>query len=250
MSIRVLVNGAKGNMGRQCVAAVEAEPGLELVGQADVTDDLKASIARSQAQVVIDFTTPDAAFPNASAIIEAGVHPVIGTTGFTPEQVFQLQQRCADRKLGGLIAPNFALGAVLMMRFAEEAARFMPHVEIIELHHDGKAEAPSGTAVMTAERIGKVRPRRPAPKVESRELKPGARGAQGYAVPIHSVRLPGHVAHQEVILGGLGESLRLRHDSVSRESFMPGVMLAARKVVTLDRLVYGLESLLFDDGAT
>lgn len=250
MPIRVLVSGAKGQMGQQSVAAVRAEAEMELVGESDLGDDLAEIIGSSGAQVVIDFTSPDAAYPNASIIIEAGVHPVIGTTGFKPEEVTQLQERCRKQKLGGVIAPNFALGAVLMMRFAQEAARFMPYVEIIELHHDGKAEAPSGTSIATAERIALVRPERPALKVESRELKPGARGAQGYPVPIHSVRLPGHVAHQEVILGGLGESLRIRHDSISRESFMPGVMLAVKKVVTLKELVHGLEPLLFSEGGS
>jgi 4-hydroxy-tetrahydrodipicolinate reductase len=244
MSIRVLVNGAKGRMGSQTVQAVSADTALELVGQTDLGDDLARAIADCGAQVVVDFTHPSSAFANAKTIVEAGVHPVIGTTGFTPEQVTELQARSKERKLGGLIAPNFALGAVLMMRFAAEAARYLPHVEIIELHHDGKAEAPSGTAVRTAELIQAARPQAPSPAVESRELKPGARGARGYAVPIHSIRLPGHVAHQEVILAGLGEALRLRHDSISRECFMPGVVLAIKKVVGLDRLVHGLEHLL------
>ena len=250
MAIRVLVNGAKGNMGRQTVLAVQADAALELVGQTDLGDDLAGAIRSTQAQVVIDFTAPTAAFANASAIVAAGVHPVVGTTGFKPEELAQLQTRCRERKLGGVIAPNFALGALLMMRFAAEAAKFLPHVEIIELHHDGKAEAPSGTAIATAERIAAARPQRPAPKVESKELQPGARGTKGYAVPIHSVRLPGHVAHQEVILGGLGETLRIRHDTISRESFMPGVLLAVKKVISATELFYGLEPLLFDGSDT
>ena len=196
------------------------------------------------ARVVVDFTHPGCALANAEAIIGAGAHPVIGTTGFSPEQIVTLQQQCEALGLGGLIAPNFAIGAVLMMRFAAEAARHLPHVEIIELHHDAKAEAPSGTAIKTAELIAAARPQAPTPKVQSRERSPGALGARGYPVPIHSVRLPGHVAHQEVILGGLGESLRIRHDSISRESFMPGVVLAIKRVPTLKQLFYGLEHLL------
>ncbi len=244
MTIPVLVNGAKGRMGQQTVQAVEADPELQLVGATDLGDDLAAAIADSGARVVIDFTHPESAFANAEVIIAAGAHPVIGTTGFTSEQIETLQGQCAAKKLGGLIAPNFAVGAVLMMQFAAEAARHLPHVEIIELHHDGKAEAPSGTAIKTAELIRAARPQAPPPKVKETELSVGARGARDYPVPIHSVRLPGHVAHQEVILGGLGESLRIRHDSISRESFMPGVTLAARKVVDLQELFYGLEHLL------
>jgi 4-hydroxy-tetrahydrodipicolinate reductase len=244
MTIRVLVNGAKGRMGGQVVQAVRGDGELELAGQTDLGDDLRAQIKATRAQVVVDFTTPAAAFANATAIVDAGAHPVIGTTGFKPAEIQALQERCRERKLGGLIAPNFALGAVLMMRFAAEAARHLTHVEIIELHHDGKAEAPSGTAIKTAEMIQAARPIAPRPQVESKELAPGARGARAWTVPIHSVRLPGHVAHQEVILGGLGETLRIRHDSISRESFMPGVVLGIKKVVELKELIYGLEHLL------
>jgi len=244
MAIRVLVNGAKGRMGVQVVQAVQQDAELELVGQTDLGDDLAAAIAASKAQAVVDFTTPTAAFLNAQTVIRAGAHPVFGTTGFKPEQIEALRAQCREKRLGGLIAPNFAIGAVLMMRFAAEAAKYMPYVEIIELHHDGKADAPSGTAIKTAEMIQAVRPNPPALKVESKELLPGARGTRGYPVPIHSVRLPGHVAHQEVILGGLGETLRIRHDSISRECFMPGVVFGIKKVVGLKELIYGLEHLL------
>ena len=243
-SIRVIVNGAKGRMGQQTVQAVQEADGLELVASCDMEDDLAAEIAATEAQVVVDFTQPDSAFGNAKTIIQSGAHPVIGTTGFAPEEIDQLTAMCAEKKLGGLVAPNFAIGAVLMMQFAAEAARHLPHVEIIEIHHDGKAEAPSGTAIKTAQLIEASRGAAPPAKVVETELSPGARGTKEYAVPIHSVRLPGHVAHQEVVLGGHGESLRIRHDSISRESFMPGVVLAVRKVVDLDHLVYGLEHLL------
>jgi 4-hydroxy-tetrahydrodipicolinate reductase len=244
MGIRVLVNGAKGRMGRQVVAAVQADPETDLVGETDLGDDMAGAIAAGKAQVVVDFTHPSSAYENAKTILAAGAHPVVGTTGFTPQQIADLQARAEKQHLGGLIAPNFAIGAVLMMRFSAEAARFLPHVEIIELHHDGKAEAPSGTAIKTAELIAEVRPKAPPLLVESKELAPGARGTRSYAVPIHSVRLPGHVAHQEVILGGLGETLRIRHDSVSRECFMPGVLLAVKRAPGLDKLYYGLEHLL------
>jgi 4-hydroxy-tetrahydrodipicolinate reductase len=244
MAIRVLVNGAKGRMGTLVAQAVRQDAELELVGETDLGDDLAGTIASSRAQVVVDFTAPAAAFPNAQIVIRAGAHPVFGTTGFLPEQIAALQAQCGGKQLGGLIAPNFAIGAVLMMRFAAEAARYLPNVEIIELHHDGKAEAPSGTAIKTAEMIAERRPKAPPLKVESKELAPGARGTRAYAVPIHSVRLPGHVAHQEVILGGVGETLRIRHDTVSRESFMPGVLFGIKKVVGLKELVYGLEHLL------
>lgn len=245
MTIRVIVNGAKGRMGAESVKAVEAAEGLTLVAACDIGDDLAGAIQDHNAQVVVDFTHPDCAYANARIIVESGAHPVIGTTGFKPEEVDTLTAMCAERELGGLLAPNFAIGAVLMMRFAAEASKHLPHVEIIELHHDAKAEAPSGTAIKTAQGIQAARGAAPAAKVKETELAPGARGTKdAYGVPIHSVRLPGHVAHQEVVLGGLGESLRIRHDSINRESFMPGVVLAARKVVELKTLVYGLEHLL------
>lgn len=244
MQIRVLVNGAKGRMGIQTVDAILGDPRTELVGQTDMGDNLALAIGEAKAHVVVDFTHPSCAFINAEIILTAGAHPVIGTTGFTTEQIASLQKQAQGLGRGGVVAPNFAIGAVLMMRFAAEAARHLPHVEIIELHHDGKADAPSGTAIKTAELIAAARPEAPPPLVESRELAPGARGARAWSVPIHSVRLPGHVAHQEVILGGLGETLRIRHDSISRESFMPGVLLAINKVPNLDRLYYGLEHLL------
>jgi 4-hydroxy-tetrahydrodipicolinate reductase len=223
---------------------VQADGETELVGETDLGDDLAGAIRGSGAQVVVDFTHPSSAYDNAKTILAAGARPVVGTTGFTPQQIADLQARAEKLGLGGLIAPNFAIGAVLMMRFAAEAARWLPHVEIIELHHDGKAEAPSGTAIKTAELIAEARPKAPPPQVESKELAPGARGARAWPVPIHSVRLPGHVAHQEVILGGLGEALRIRHDSISRECFMPGVLLAVKKAPALKQLFYGLEHLL------
>ncbi len=244
MTIRVLVNGAEGRMGREVCATVEDDPELELVGGTDLGDDMAAALSDSGAQVAVDFTVAGSGYTNARTMIAAGVRPVIGTSGIQPGELSDLEHLCREKALGGIIAPNFAIGAVLMMRFAAEAARHLPHVEIIELHHDRKADAPSGTAVKTAQMIEATRPNAPPPKVQETELAPGARGTKIYPVIIHSVRLPGLVAHQEVILGGIGETLTVRHDSISRESFMPGVKLAVKRVMNLDQLVYGLEILL------
>jgi 4-hydroxy-tetrahydrodipicolinate reductase len=229
--IRVAVAGAAGRMGQTVCAAVEAAEDMELSGRADPLLAITLEEVLPEAEVVVDFTRPDTALENALSCLQAGVHAVIGTTGF---DTAPLMQAVAERSRGGeessganvLIAPNFAIGAVLMMRFAAEAAKHMQKAEIIELHHDGKLDAPSGTAARTA------------------QLMAAASG--GDAPPIHSVRLPGMVAHQEVILGDVGQTLSIRHDTVNRESFMPGVLLAVRRVGGLpEPLVVGLENLLF-----
>jgi 4-hydroxy-tetrahydrodipicolinate reductase len=229
--IRVAVAGAAGRMGQTVCAAVEAAEDMELSGRADPLLAITLEEVLGEADVVVDFTRPDTALENALGCLRAGVHAVIGTTGF---DTAPLMQAVAERPHAGrqgqranvLIAPNFAIGAVLMMRFAAEAAKHMQKAEIIELHHDGKLDAPSGTAARTA------------------RLMADASG--GAAPPIHSVRLPGMVAHQEVILGDVGQTLSIRHDTVNRESFMPGVLLAVRRVGDLpEPLVVGLESLLF-----
>ena len=243
-NIRVLVNGAKGRMGQEVVKAVTAASDLELVDQTDLGDDLIARIKVSQAQAVVDFTTAAVAFENTRKILEAGVHPVIGTSGLLAEQVAELQQLAEDKGIGGLIAPNFAIGAVLLMKYAQDAAKYLPDVEVIELHHNRKADAPSGTAVKTAQLIAEARQEIPKALVEEKELFEGARGSEVHGVRVHSLRLPGLVAHQEVIFGGTGETLTLRHDSIHRESFMPGVCLACRKVIGTQQLFYGLEHLL------
>ena len=242
--IRVLVNGAKGRMGQEVVKAVTAAADLELVDQTDLGDDLIARINASQAQAVVDFTTAAAAFENTRKILEAGVHPVVGTSGLLAEQVAELQQLAEDKGIGGLIAPNFAIGAVLLMKYAQDAAKYLPDVEVIELHHNRKADAPSGTAVKTAQLIAEARQEIPKALVEEKELFEGARGSEVHGVRVHSLRLPGLVAHQEVIFGGTGETLTIRHDSIHRESFMPGVCLACRKVIGTQQLFYGLEHLL------
>ncbi len=241
--IRVLINGAKGRMGREVVRAVSEDEQLDLVGEADAGDDLAEAIRRSAASVVVDFTTAESGVRNTRIILESGVHPVIGTSGFKEHDVMELQHIAGKSRIGGVIAPNFAIGAVLMMKFARDAARYLPDVEIIELHHDGKADSPSGTAVKTAEMIAAAR-RSTGPRKEDIAIIPGARGAELDGIRIHSVRLPGFVAHQEVIFGGKSQSLTIRHDSIHRESFMPGVCLACREVVKRHELYYGLEHLL------
>jgi 4-hydroxy-tetrahydrodipicolinate reductase len=242
--IRVLVNGARGRMGREVVQAVKDQPDLVLVAETDVGDDLARSIRESRALVVVDFTVPDAAAANTETILRAGARPVVGTTGFRPEDIGRLKELARSLGLGGLIAPNFAIGAVLLMKFAAEAARYFPDVEVIELHHDQKLDAPSGTALKTVEAIRSAAPASAARNAAEEESVSGVRGGRYLGVPIHSVRLPGHVAHEEVIFGGLGQTLTLRHDSISRASFMPGVILAIRKVPALQSLEYGLEALL------
>ena len=243
-NIRVLVNGAKGRMGQEVVKAVTVASDLELVDQTDLGDDLIARIKASQAQAVVDFTTAAVAFENTRKILEAGVHPVVGTSGLLVEQVAELQQLAEDKGIGGLIAPNFAIGAVLLMKYAQDAAKYLPNVEVIELHHNRKADAPSGTAVKTAQLIAEARQEIPKALVQEKELFEGARGSEVHGVRVHSLRLPGLVAHQEVIFGGTGETLTIRHDSIHRESFMPGVCLACRKVIGTQQLFYGLEPLL------
>jgi 4-hydroxy-tetrahydrodipicolinate reductase len=244
MSLRILVNGASGKMGQEVVKAIGNEHDLELVGQLDHQDNLADAIKTLKPKVVVDFTSALVAFENCETIIENGAHPVIGTTGLKPEQIKLLQQRCLGKQLGGIIAPNFAIGALLLMRCAKEIVQYFPHVEIIELHHNRKVDAPSGTAIKTAEEIASARKESPAQEVEEHEMLQGARGCVKDDIRIHSVRLPGLVAHEEVIFGDTGQTLSLRHDTYNREAFMPGVILACRKVPALNKLVYGLEHLL------
>lgn len=249
-AIRVLVNGARGRMGQEVVRAVRAEPDLDLVGETDLGDDLAASIREKAPKVVVDFTQPAAAAINAETILRAGAHPVVGTTGFTTRDIEALRKLSQELERGGVIAPNFAIGAVLLMKFAAEAVRWFPDVEVIEYHHEKKLDAPSGTALKTIDLIIDSLSRQPTSSiarpetVAEAESVPGARGGRHRGIRVHSVRLPGFVAHQEVIFGGPGQILTLRHDAPSRESFMPGVIFAIRKAPTLDKLVYGLEHLL------
>jgi 4-hydroxy-tetrahydrodipicolinate reductase len=226
--IRVAVAGAAGRMGQAVCAAVESAPDMELSGRADPLLDTTLAEVLDAADVVVDFTRPETALENTLQCARAGVHAVVGTTGFDLQELAaQLRSPvCAESGANVLVAPNFAIGAVLMMRFAAQAAVHMAKAEIVELHHDRKLDAPSGTAALTAQLM--------------------AAAAGGAEPPIHSVRLPGLVAHQEVILGDLGQTLTIRHDSIDRQSFMPGVLLAVRRVGGLERSpTVGLERLLF-----
>jgi 4-hydroxy-tetrahydrodipicolinate reductase len=226
--IAVAVSGAAGRMGQTVCAAVEGAPDMRLAGRADPVLDTELAEVLPQADVVVDFTRPEVAHGHALACVRAGVHAVIGTTGFDIDRLAD-DLRSIEPRANVLVAPNFAIGAVLMMRFAAEAARHMAKAEIVELHHDGKLDAPSGTAALTARLMAQAA---------------GGPGAGG--IPIHSVRLPGLVAHQEVILGELGQTLTIRHDSIDRVSFMPGVLLAVRRIGELEEpLTVGLEGLLF-----
>lgn len=244
MPIKILVNGAFGRMGQMTSKALSENPQFELVGQTGREYDLKKSIQDSKAQVVVDFTLPESVFNNTIIIIEAGAHPVIGTSGLTAKQIATLQAKCADLKLGGIIVPNFSLGAVLMMKYAKEIVKYMPHVEIIEMHHDKKVDSPSGTAMRSAEIMADAMNTVNSAELGSSETVAGARGANYRHIPIHAVRLPGFLAHQQIIFGNTGETLTLRHDSIDRLSFMPGVCLASEKVMSMDKLAYGLEEIL------
>jgi 4-hydroxy-tetrahydrodipicolinate reductase len=254
--IRVGVVGATGKMGREVCPAVAAAPDLDLVaavsrsaagqtaddalgirGSELVLSDALASLLDASAEVLVDFTSPSFAPEHVAWGIEHGIHVVVGTTGFEIDEAWR------DAPVGIVVAPNFAIGAVLMMRFAEQAARHFDAAEVIELHHDQKADAPSGTAMATAGRIAAVREGGWTPPAGDDE-HPGARGAQIDGVRVHGVRLPGLLAHQEVIFGGPGETLTIRHDSTSRASFIPGVLLAIRAVAGRPGLTVGLDSLL------
>jgi len=240
--IRVVVNGAKGRMGSEAAKAVSAAPGLVLAAATDLGDDLGAAVRSSKAQVVVDFTRPADAYRNFEAAIRAGARPVSGTTGFTPEQVEEAEGLVEASGLGGAIVPNFALGAALAIRFAREAARHFPSVEVIERHHEGKADAPSGTALLAAREIAAAKGARSRGGAGSDP--PGSRGADAGGVRVHALRVAGHVAHLEVVFGGPGESLTVRHDAVDRACFMPGVLLAVRVVARSKRFFHGLEGIL------
>jgi 4-hydroxy-tetrahydrodipicolinate reductase len=243
MTIKILVNGAFGRMGQEVVKTIKQDSAFELVAEAGIDDDLQQMIKKSNAQVVVDFTSPEVGYENTLKIINSNAHPVIGTTGFKAEQIAELKKVCDAKNKGGIIAPNFSIGAVLTMQFSKQAARFFPDVEIIEMHHPGKLDAPSGTAIKTAEIIAEQRQKKSSAQQPLREIITGSRGALHHDIPIHAVRLPGLVACEEVIFGGTAETLTIRHDTIHREAFMPGVILACKEVVKLKTLVYGLEHL-------
>jgi 4-hydroxy-tetrahydrodipicolinate reductase len=243
--IKVGVLGARGRMGSEVVKAVTEASDLELVAALDLGDSLEVLITNG-AQVVVDFTTPDSVMANLEFLIGNNINAVIGTTGFDGARIAKINSLLASSKSGVLIAPNFAIGAVLMMEFATKAAKYFESAEIIELHHPNKVDAPSGTAARTAELMSKARREAglaPMPDATSTSLD-GARGAIVGDIPVHSVRLRGLVAHQEVLLGGIGETLSIRHDSIDRVGFMPGVLLGVRQVVTHPGLTFGLENFM------
>ncbi len=244
--IRVGVLGAQGKVGQAICAAVEAADDLELVAGLD-KDDALEGFTDAKTQVVVDFTHPDVVMPNLRWLVGHGIHAVVGTTGFDEDRLAQVRGWAADSpEVGVLIAPNFAIGAVLSMRFAEQAARWFESVEVIELHHPNKADAPSGTAFRTAGVIADARRLAGvgiSPDATSTELE-GARGASVDGIRVHSVRLAGLVAHQEVLFGTQGETLTIRHDSIDRSSFAPGVLLGVRRIGELPGLTVGLDALL------
>lgn len=244
MSIPVIINGAKGKMGQLTIKALSTLPDFSIVNCPDKEDNLEKIIKDSNAKIVIDFTNAHSVFKNTTTIIQSGAHPVIGTSGLMKDQIETLQKECLSLQLGGLIIPNFSIGAVLMMKYAEKIAHYFPTVEIIEMHHAGKLDSPSGTAIRTAELISMARSSLPEIPSNTRQTIPGARGATYQQIPIHSIRLPGLLANQQVIFGNTGETLTLRHDTIDRECFIPGIILACQKVLGLEKLVYGLEHIL------
>ncbi|MGW8888705.1 4-hydroxy-tetrahydrodipicolinate reductase [Streptomyces sp. NPDC055749] len=244
--LRVAVLGAKGRIGSEAVRAVEAADDMELVAALGRGDKLE-TLADTGAQVVVELTTPASVMGNLDFCIRHGIHAVVGTTGWTDERLAQLNTWLdGSPETGVLIAPNFSIGAVLTMKFAERAARYFESVEVIELHHPHKVDAPSGTATRTAQLIGAARERAgmAAQPDGTTTALDGARGANVDGVPVHSIRLQGLLAHQEVLLGGEGETLTIRHDSLHHSSFMPGILLGTRRVVTTPGLTFGLEHFL------
>lgn len=263
-NIRVAVAGASGRMGREVVRMVLQEETFTLaaaIGKSSagqdagtaaglpvcgvtITGSLEEALQAGGIDVLVDFTVPQLAYSNTKTAITYGVRPVVGTTGFTPAQIEELDELCKSRGIGGLIAPNFSIGAILMMRFAAEAAKYMPHVEIIEYHGDQKLDAPSGTSIKTAELISKTRRELRQGNPAEEETIQGARGGYYDGFRIHSVRLPGVFAQQEVVFGAFGQTLKIRHDSYDRAGYMPGVNTAVKKVMTYIGLVYGFEHLM------
>ncbi|MFD2045847.1 4-hydroxy-tetrahydrodipicolinate reductase [Ornithinibacillus salinisoli] len=264
MAINVIIAGPRGRMGTEAVEMVTNEPNLQLVACIDrkndkekmreyptlsrlkipVFEDPEECFHTVQADVFIDLTVPEACFDHATIAIQRHIRTVIGTSGLTNSQIEELSAISKENQTGCIIAPNFAIGAVLMMQFSKMAARYFPDVEIIEKHHDQKLDAPSGTAVKTVDLIKQTRLPKTQGHPNEEEIIPGARGAVDDGIRVHSVRLPGLVAHQEVIFGGSGQTLSIKHDSIDRKSFMSGVKFAVENVIDLNELVYGLENIL------
>lgn len=262
-NIKVVIAGPRGRMGSEAVKMVEETEHFSLVGvvdrknggqllnvlpgftsEAKIYTDLVECFQDTKPDVLIDLTTPDIGKEHTIKALEYGVRPVVGTTGFSEQDLKDLTNLTEKQGIGAIIAPNFAVGAVLMMKFSQMAAKYFPDVEIIEQHHDQKLDAPSGTGLKTAEMIHEVREEKKQGHTEEKELIKGARGADYHGIRVHSVRLPGLVAHQEVLFGGDGQTLKIRHDSYNRESFMSGVKLCVETVMKIDVLVYGLENII------
>ncbi len=245
MSITVAINGAAGKMGSTTVASIQHEDDLKLIATTGRDDNLAKTLETHQADVVVDFTLPDCVYENTQTILASGARPVIGTTGLTAAQIEALSSLCTEKKLGCIVAPNFSIGAILMMRYAQDAAKYFPDVEIIEMHHPHKVDAPSGTAQKTAALIAKNKTQKNTSAPIDEKLKGNtARGTYYEKTPIHAVRLSGLFASQKVIFGNQGEIFTLQHDAIDRNAMMPGVFLCCRKVMEIDHLVYGMEDLL------
>lgn len=262
-TIKVVVTGAAGRMGREMTRGLLQWDKVRVVGAVDcrktgedigtlcglkpvginIHEDLEYVINAAGPQVMVDFTVAEAAVDNVRLCVKKGVRSVIGTTGLSLDELDELHGLCEEKGIGTIVAPNFSMGAVLMMHFARKASRFFPSAEIVELHHDQKIDAPSGTALKTAELIA-LEGDKASPAVSCEEKVPGVRGINYKGTTIHSIRLPGALAHQEVIFGGRGELLTLRHDTTSREAFLSGLFLAVERVMELKGMVYGLENLL------
>lgn len=243
--INIIINGANGKMGRTTIAAITHEKDLQLIAATTRDDDLISAIKKNHTDVVIDFTTPTSVFENTQKIIDAGARAVIGTTGLSQEQIKILSDKCKKKKIGAIIAPNFSIGAILMMKYAQDAANYFNDVEIIEYHHAQKKDAPSGTAKKTAEFISQTKKEKnTSAKIDLQLKNNPARGKNHCEIPIHSVRLNGVFANQQVIFGGNGEIFTLQHIASDRNAMMPGLFLCCRKVMGLNELVYGMESFL------
>ncbi|PRX33601.1 dihydrodipicolinate reductase [Orenia metallireducens] len=260
---KIIVTGANGKMGQEVIRMISEQEDFELVGAVDVSnvgddihqllgidapaveisDDLALTLEKTDANVLVDFTNVTVVMDNVKVAMEKEIDVVVGATGITEVDLDRIKEMNQGATNKVIIAPNFAIGAILMMQFAKQAAKFMDHVEIIELHHDRKIDAPSGTAIKTAELIGENLSK-DKNEIEQIEKISGARGGEHDNIHIHSVRLPGLVAHQEVIFGGLGQTLTIRHDSINRKSFMPGVELAIRKLEEIEGVVYGLDNVI------
>jgi 4-hydroxy-tetrahydrodipicolinate reductase len=243
--IRVIVNGCNGLMGKEIIAGLSNNNEIMLVGKTGRNDNLEQEILSKKAQVVVDFTHPSSVYNNIKIILKNKSHAVVGTTGLSKDQRVDIDRVAKKNRVGALIAPNFSIGAILMMKFAAEAAMYIPHVEIIEYHHDQKTDAPSGTAIKTAEYINSVAGLTQKPVIESKEAyQPASQGVKIGNIRVHSIRLPGFIASQEVIFGDNGQILTIRHDSTNRSTFIPGVLLGIKEISKYTGLVYGLENLL------